>query len=187
MRVEGLAPGRAGVGEQDVDVPGRLADLGDEPLDLGGLGGVGGDGDGLGAGALVGEGVEGGASGGAGVGFAGGDVDFRAAGLEESGRERSQSCRGWQLRKGCSEEALPRGGVQSQTPRSAGHDGDLAIERENVLEVGELDLGFRFASHDHGRRKETQLGLPSYRQTNSVIAPRGWGRGMNLGSVFRPG
>lgn len=46
---------------------------------------VGGDGDGLGAGALVGESVEGGAGLVAGGGFTGGDVDFGAAGLEEAG------------------------------------------------------------------------------------------------------
>lgn len=55
MGVELLAPGGAGVGEQDVDVVGGLGDLGHQPLDLGELGAVGGDGDGFCAGPLVGQ------------------------------------------------------------------------------------------------------------------------------------
>lgn len=85
MGVEGLAPGGAGVGEQDVDVVGVLLDLGDEPVDLGHLGAVGGDGDGDCSGAAVGQLVEGCAGLVAGFGFAGGDEDFGTAGLEEAG------------------------------------------------------------------------------------------------------
>ena len=86
VRVELLPPRRAGVREQDVHVVGRLLHFLHQPFHVGDLGGVGGDGDGLGAGALVGEGVERGAGGVAGGGFAGGDVDFGAACLEEAGR-----------------------------------------------------------------------------------------------------
>ena len=92
-----------------------LADFGDEPRDLGGLGGVGGDGDRLCAGAFAGEGVERGAGGGAGVGFARGDVDLGAAGLKEPrGEERmldllESGNRG--KGRGGAGKALPGGGV----------------------------------------------------------------------------
>ena len=63
----------------------RLPHFCDQRLDIGDLGAVGGDGDRGGAGAEIGQGVEGFAGGGAGGGFARGDVDFGAAGLEEAG------------------------------------------------------------------------------------------------------
>lgn len=85
MVVEGRAPGGARVGEEYVDARGVLLDLGDEVLDAGGLGGVGGDGDGLRARGEVGEGVEGLDGGVAGFGLAGGNEDFRGAGLEKAG------------------------------------------------------------------------------------------------------
>ena len=83
--VEFLAPGGACVGEQDVDVVGRLGHLGDQPLDLGDFGAVGGYRDGAGRGVLVGEGIESSAGGLASGGFAGGYVDFEAASLKEPG------------------------------------------------------------------------------------------------------
>ena len=84
MCLEGSAPGGTGVGKEDVDVGGGLCDLGGEAVDLGYLGDVGGHGDGFGAGADVREGVESGHGFLAGFGFAGGDIDFRAAGLEKT-------------------------------------------------------------------------------------------------------
>jgi hypothetical protein len=87
MGFESLAPGGAGVGEEDVDVRGRLCDLGGQPRDLGDLGGVGGDCDRDCAGAEVGERVEGADGFFARRGLAGGYVDFGAAGLEEAGVE----------------------------------------------------------------------------------------------------
>ena len=84
VRVELLAPRRARVRQQDVHMVCRLGDLGDQPLDLRGLGRVRGDGDGLGAGALVRQRVKRGARGRAGVGLARRDVYLGAAGLEES-------------------------------------------------------------------------------------------------------
>lgn len=84
VRVELLAPGGAGVGEQDVDMVGSLAHFVDEPVQLVHARDIGGDGDGARRGALVGEGVEGVDGLVAGGGFAGGDVDFGAAGLEEA-------------------------------------------------------------------------------------------------------
>ena len=63
----------------------RLRYLLDQSLDIADLRAIGGDGDRLGAGTLVGERIEGSAGGVAGCGFAGGDVDFGAAGLEEAG------------------------------------------------------------------------------------------------------
>src|SRR5699024_7718329 len=80
--VEGRAPGGARVGEEYVDAGRVLLHFGDEVLDAGGLGGVGGDGDGLRAGSEVGEGVEGLDGGLAGVRLTGGNEDFRGAGLE---------------------------------------------------------------------------------------------------------
>lgn len=59
-----------------------LLDFLDEALHLASLGEVGGDGDGF---ARDGEGIEGIDSFGAGGGFAGGNEDFGAAGLEETG------------------------------------------------------------------------------------------------------
>lgn len=85
MRVELLAPRRARVREQDIHVIRALAHLRHQLLDLGELGAVRGDGDGGGAGPLVGQGVEGGAGFVACGRFAAGDVHFRTAGLEEAG------------------------------------------------------------------------------------------------------
>lgn len=66
MRLERFAPGRAGVGEQDVYVWRDGENLGLERGDAGCLAEVCGAGDCAGGGAQVGEGVEGGAGGGAG-------------------------------------------------------------------------------------------------------------------------
>lgn len=85
MRIELLAPSRARVGEQDVDMVGVLAHLGHQPLNLGHLTAVRGHGDGDGARALVGERVQRFAGLLARLGFPRGDEDFGAAGLEESG------------------------------------------------------------------------------------------------------
>ena len=85
MRVELLAPRRARIRKQDVDVVRALAYLRHQLLDLGELGAVGGDGDGFCSRAFVRQGVEGGASFVAGRGFAGCYVDFGTAGLEEPG------------------------------------------------------------------------------------------------------
>lgn len=84
MRVELLPPRRARVGEQDVDVVRRPAHLGHEPVQLVHARVVRGHGDGDRPRTLVGEGVEGRDGLVAGLGFAGGDVDFGAAGLEEA-------------------------------------------------------------------------------------------------------
>lgn len=56
-----------------------------QAFDIGELGAIGGNRDGNGAGAEIGECVEGFAGRGAGRGFARGDVDFGASGLEEAG------------------------------------------------------------------------------------------------------
>ena len=89
--LEGLPPRRARVREQDVHVVGRLGDLRRQPLDLGHLGRVGGDGDGHGTRPLVRQGVEGVDRFLAGFGLARGYVDFGAAGLEETGEFVSNS------------------------------------------------------------------------------------------------
>ncbi len=91
VRVELLAPGGAGIGEQDVDMVGSLAHLVDEPVQLVHARDIGGDGDGPRRGALVGEGVEGVDGLVAGAGLARGDVDFGAAGLEEAVRVSSHN------------------------------------------------------------------------------------------------
>lgn len=83
--LERSPPCSSGIGEEDVDVVGCLRDLGGEAFDLGDLRRVGGDGDGAGAGAFPGQGVQFADGLVAGAGFAGGDVDFGAAGLEEAG------------------------------------------------------------------------------------------------------
>lgn len=80
--VELFAPGRAGVGEQDVDVVGVLGDFGDEALDFACFGDVRGDRDGFAF--RVGQGVERCDGFFAGFGFARGDEDFAAAGLGEA-------------------------------------------------------------------------------------------------------
>lgn len=84
MRIEPLPPGRSRIREQYIHMIRRLFDLLHQPLDFSDLRTVCRDGDGLCAWALVGKGVEGGAGLIAGGGFAGGDVDFGAAGLEEA-------------------------------------------------------------------------------------------------------
>lgn len=76
MRLELLAPRSTGIGEEDIDVVRRLADLCHEAFDFLHARAVGGDGDCLRTGAFVGEGVEGCDGFVAGFGFAGGDVDF---------------------------------------------------------------------------------------------------------------
>lgn len=84
VRVEGLAPRGARIGEEDVDVVRLARDEGQQVLDALERGRVGGDRDGAGARAEVGQRVEGGAGRVAGRGFAGGDEDFGGAGLEEA-------------------------------------------------------------------------------------------------------
>jgi hypothetical protein len=88
--IEALAPGGAGIGEQNIDMVGVLADLGDESLDLTVLGEICGNGVCLAAG---GEGVQGVNGFLAGFGLAGGDEDFGASSLEET--VGGSECRHW--------------------------------------------------------------------------------------------
>ena len=82
--VDVLAPGRAGVGQQDVDMVGVLLDIGEQLLHAGQVGAVGGDGDGTRTGREVGECVEGLDGGLARRLFAGRDEDSGGAGLEKT-------------------------------------------------------------------------------------------------------
>ena len=82
--VEFLTPCCTGIREQDVDMICGLGNLAEEVLDTGKLAAVCGDGDGFGAGPLVRERIESVARCAAGVGLPRGDVNFRAAGLEET-------------------------------------------------------------------------------------------------------
>ncbi|ROW06218.1 hypothetical protein VMCG_04557 [Cytospora schulzeri] len=84
VRVEGLAPRGPRVGEEYVHVARVLPDAVQEGLDTLDGAAVRGDGDGLGAGGEVGQGVEELDCVLAGLGLAGGDEDFGAACLEES-------------------------------------------------------------------------------------------------------
>lgn len=84
VRVKGLAPGRAGVGKQDVDVVGVLAHCGEKAVDAVHGGRVGGHGDCRGVGGAAGQCVEDLACFLAGGGLAGGDEDLGAAGLHEA-------------------------------------------------------------------------------------------------------
>jgi hypothetical protein len=84
MGVKWGAPGGTGVGEEDVDVVGGLGDLADEVLDAGELGTIGWDAVGSGSWLETWEGVQGRDGLFAGLGLAGCDVDFGAAGLEEA-------------------------------------------------------------------------------------------------------
>lgn len=84
VRVEGLAPRGARVGQQDVDVVRVLLHRVDEVLHAFYPGRVGGHRDGDRARLQAGQGVEGFAGGLAGRGLAGGDEDFGAACLEEA-------------------------------------------------------------------------------------------------------
>lgn len=86
MRVELLPPRSARVGEQDIHMIRRLAHFSHQMLDVLDLGAVGGNRDGNGAGKFRWESVQGFAGGFACRGFAGCDVDFGTAGLEETGR-----------------------------------------------------------------------------------------------------
>lgn len=81
--IELLAPGCAGIGEQDIHMVGCLGHLGGETAQFLDLGAVGRDGDRLCAGSFVGEGVESCDGFVAGLLLARGDVDFGAACLEE--------------------------------------------------------------------------------------------------------
>ena len=90
---------------------------------------IGWDGEGF---ALETKVVEGGAGFFAGFGFARGDEDLGAAGLEEAG--------GSELLARCycvfvCEACVPRCSMQSQSSRSTCHDCNFAIEGEDVLEV----------------------------------------------------
>lgn len=82
---ESLAPGGAGVGEEDVDVWGCFGDFGGEAADFADFGQVSGDGDCGCVGAFGFQGVEGLDGFFACGGFARGDIYFAAAGLEEAG------------------------------------------------------------------------------------------------------
>lgn len=82
--VKGLAPGGAGVGEENVHAVSVLLDLFEQVRHALHVGRVGGDGDGDGAGRAVGKGIEGFAGLVAGGGFAGRDEDLGGAGLEEA-------------------------------------------------------------------------------------------------------
>lgn len=84
MGIECLAPCCSGIGEEDVNMVGCLRDFGNELFYLGEFGAVGGDRDSPRVGVLGGQGVEGFTGFGAGFGFAGGDVDFGASGLDEA-------------------------------------------------------------------------------------------------------
>lgn len=77
--VERRPPRSTGVGEEDVDIFSVLADFSDEAFDLGRFGDVGWHGNGF---AVEGQGVQGGAGFLARRGFARGDEDFGAAGLD---------------------------------------------------------------------------------------------------------
>lgn len=127
VRVELLAPCRAGIGEEDVDTVGRLGHLGRESVQLLDAGAVRGDGDGLRAGPLVWQGVQGGDGFIAGLLLAGGDVYFGAASLKETLQRVSY------ITRHVSMEVLnaPRGSMQSQSPGTARHDGNLSLEGED--------------------------------------------------------
>lgn len=86
VALEWGTPGSTGIGEKDVNMVGRFGYFGREALNLGKLGKVGRDGDGLGAGALVGECVQRGDGFITGVGFAGGNINFGTASLHQTGR-----------------------------------------------------------------------------------------------------
>ena len=98
MGVELLTPSRAGVREEDIDMIGCLRHFSDEALNFGDFCGIGGDGYGAGIGVLVWQSVEGGAGGVAGGGFAGGDVDFGAPDLKETGHDSAD--RQWEIGQG---------------------------------------------------------------------------------------
>ncbi len=85
MCIKLLSPRRPRIGKQDIHMISRLAHFLHQSFYISDLSAVSGHADGLGAGTLVREGVEGGAGLVAGRGFAGGYVDFGAAGLEEAG------------------------------------------------------------------------------------------------------
>ena len=82
--IKGLAPGGAGVREEDVDRIGVLGYLGDKVIDAIDGSRVGGDGVGLGARLEVGKGIESLDGLVAGGSFAGGDEDFGCTGLENT-------------------------------------------------------------------------------------------------------
>ncbi len=82
--VDILAPGRAGVGQEDVDMVGVLLDIGEQLLHAGQVGAVGGDGDGTRTRREVGECVERLDCGLARCLFAGRDEDGGGAGLEKT-------------------------------------------------------------------------------------------------------
>jgi uncharacterized membrane protein YgcG len=84
MRIELLTPRCAGICKQNIHVVRRLAHFFDEVLHTFELRAVGRHGDCFCARLQVRQGAEGGDGGLAGGGFAGGDVDFGGAGLEES-------------------------------------------------------------------------------------------------------
>ena len=88
MCFELLAPSRTRIRKKDIDMIGRRADFSHQPLDLRDLRAVRGNGDGLGTGALLGQGVERGAGFFARFGFAGSDVYFGAAVFEQTVWER---------------------------------------------------------------------------------------------------
>ena len=86
MCIELLTPRRSCIRKQDIYMVGRLTDFRNKLLDIGHVGAVGRNRDGFGTGSFVGKSIEGFAGFSAGRGFAGGDVDFGASGLQEARR-----------------------------------------------------------------------------------------------------
>lgn len=110
-------------------------------LDLGHTRAVGRDGDGARIGVFVGEGVECGAGGRAGGRFAGCDVDFGTAGLEEAVEKEGGG--EWKDEKGeGSGRMVPRCSVETEASGAAGYDGDFSGEGEDICEILELGIGF---------------------------------------------
>jgi hypothetical protein len=86
VAVELFTPGGTGIGEENVDVVGRLAHLSHQAFQFGRLGAVGGHRDRLRTRALVGERIQCRSGFFACLGLARADVDLGAAGLEEAAR-----------------------------------------------------------------------------------------------------
>lgn len=82
--IEFLAPGRTGIGKEDIHMISRLAHFGDQSVQLVHTGAISWHGDGLSAGPLVRQGVQRGDSFVAGILLAGGDVHLGTTGLQEA-------------------------------------------------------------------------------------------------------
>ena len=89
MCVKLLSPRHPRIRKQNIHVVSRLRDSLHESLDIRDFGTVRRHGNGAGAWTFVGKGIERRTGGVAGGGFAGGDVDFGATGLHETGGLRS--------------------------------------------------------------------------------------------------